>query len=832
MKKSQGMKMNENENAPLWTREGMCIIKPMSIESIRSWIENVVRKWPRPKSRREWVDLTLLGLCVFFILYLGVLYFIVTDRFEGKRWRFPSKVYSDSYILYPGQEIAGIHLLDRIERLGYHPVDGEPERPGQYRLEADRLDLYLNDFAYPDHRFNGELVRLGLSNGRIEEITDLNQKADLALAELEPELIAAYYDKEWEERDLVRLNELPPHLVDTILTIEDVRFYQHFGVDPRSIARAIWVDLKNRAIVQGGSTVTQQLVKNFYLTKERSLIRKFNELFMALLLEVRYSKQEILEAYLNEIYFGQSGTMGIFGVGEAARFYFGKRPEQLTLGESALLAGMIKSPNAFSPFNNPERARARKVLVLSRLLSLGKISAPEYLDALGEPLPTRHPVARKRVAPYFVDFVRQQLTEHYSARVLNSEGLRVFTTLDMQLQQEAEESLAHGLDRLERSYPDLQRKDPMEKLQGCLIAMQPQTGQIKAMVGGRDYKTSQFNRAAQAMRQPGSLFKPFVYAAALVNGETPEGAPYTPVTRIDDAPVILSTSKNVWIPQNYDKNYHGPVTLRTALEQSLNVATIRLAQQVGTRRVIEMARALGIRTPLQDVPSIALGTSEVTPLEIASAYGAIANGGMRTEPLAIKEVVDADGRVLERRTLEMTQVLTPQQAFLLTHLLQGVVDRGTAGGVRAMGFTRPAAGKTGTTSHYNDAWFSGFTPELLSLVWVGFDQPQPAPPGSEDSLDLPDEDEGARMTGAAAALPIWTEFMTAATAGLPETRFTTPPGIVFEKVDPATGLIANSRCPGGIREAFIEGTQPTQSCGGSVMAEGFFQRLKHWMRLE
>lgn len=774
-----------------------------------------------------------LALCVLFILYLAVLYLIVTDRFEGKRWRFPSKVYSDSFILYPGQEIAGIHLLDRLKRLGYRAVDDAPEHSGQYHLEVDRLDLYLNEFAYPDHDFKGALVRLDLNNSRIEGMTDLDQKTDLVLAELEPDLIAAFYDKDWEERDLVRLNELPPHLVDTILSIEDIRFYQHFGLDFKGIARAMWVNLKNRAIIQGGSTVTQQLVKNFYLNQKRSLIRKFNEIFMALLLEIRYSKKEILETYLNEIYWGQSGTMGIFGVGEAARFYFGKRPQQLTLGESAILAGMIKSPNAFSPFNEPERARARKALVLGRLLSLEKISNPEYLAALAEPLPTRHPAGRNRVAPYFVDFVRQQLTEHYSPEVLNSEGLRIFTTLDMQLQLAAEQSLAHGLNRLERFYPELQREDPIEKLQGCLIAMQPQTGQVKAMVGGRDYRTSQFNRATQAIRQPGSLFKPFVYAAALVYGVTPEGAPYTPVTVIDDAPVILFTNKNVWIPQNYDKNYYGPVTLRTALEQSLNVATVQLAQQVGTRRVIEMAKTLGIRTPLQDVPSIALGTSEVIPLEIASAYGAIANGGMRTEPLAIKEVADADGRVLERRTLEMTPVLTPQQAFLLTHLLQGVVDRGTARAVRAMGFTRPAAGKTGTTSHYNDAWFSGFTPELLSLVWVGFDQPQPAPSGSEDPLDLPEEEKGARLTGAVAALPIWTEFMTEATAGLPETPFTAPLGIVFEKIDPATGLIANRHCPGGVREAFIQGTQPTQSCdGGPVVAEGLFHWLKHWMRLE
>jgi penicillin-binding protein 1B len=555
---------------------------------------------------------------------------------------------------------------------------------------------------------------------------------------------------------------------------------------------------------------------------------------MALLLELRYPKEEILEAYLNEIYWGQNGTMGIFGVGEASRFYFGKRPFQLTLGESAMLAGMIKSPNSFSPFNDRDRAHTRKALVLGRLLSLGKIKPAQYNTALAEPLPTRRAAEHRHAAPYFIDFVRQQLAEHYSPDVLNSEGLRVFTTLDTELQLAAERSLARGLGRLERAYPELQSDDPIMKLQGSIVAMQPQTGQIKAMVGGRDYRVSQFNRATQAKRQPGSLFKPFVYAAALVEGVTPEGNPYTPATLIDDSPVVLSTNKKVWVPQNYDKSYNGPVTLRTAIERSLNVATVQLAQQVGIGRVIGMARRMGIDTPLQDVPSLALGTSEVIPLEMASAYGAFANGGMRTEPIAVKEVVDADRRVLERRTLEMTQVLTPQQAFLLTYLLEGVVDRGTAGRIRAMGFTRPAAGKTGTTSRYNDAWFSGFTPDLLSLVWVGFDQSRSPSPDTEEVLNFEEEVAGPRLTGAVAALPIWTEFMTEATAGRPETAFTPPSGIVFEKVDPVTGLVANRHCPDGVEEAFLEGTQPTQGCGSSpvVEGEGFMSRLKRWMHLE
>ncbi len=779
-----------------------------------SWL--TFRAKCRWKGGWRWAGWVLSGLCLLLTIYLAFLYVMVTDRFEGKRWRLPSKLYSDSFILYSGQDLAGIHLPDRLRRLGYREVPAPPRHPGEYHVDPGRLLIFLNDFLYPDHAFRGFPVQIALENGRIKEMTDFPLEDKLALVELEPELIAAFFNEAWEERDLVRLEELPHHLIEAVLSVEDTRFYQHAGIDPRSIARALWVNLKNMAIVQGGSTVTQQLVKNFYLNQERTLTRKLNEVFMALLLEMRYSKEEILEAYLNEIYMGQSGTMGIYGMGQASRFYFGKRAQDLTLGESVLLAGMIKSPNLYSPFHDPDRAGARKEWVLERMLKLGKISRSEYHRALADPIPNNPPVEQKREAPYFVDFVRQQLGEHYSPEALTSEGLRIFTTLDMQQQHLAEEALVDGLEGLERRYPHLRREDPGEKLQGCLIALQPQTGHIKAMVGGREYEVSQFNRATQARRQPGSLFKPFVYAAALTQ-VTAEGLPYTAASLIEDAPMTLTSKEGSWNPQNYDKTFHGAVTLRTALENSLNVATVRLAQDVGMDRVIDMAQAMGIRTPLKNIPSLALGASEVIPLEIAMGYATIANGGVRVEPLAIKEVVDATGRVLERRTLEMMPVLTPQQAFLLTYLLQGVVDRGTASAIRTMGFSRPAAGKTGTTSNYKDTWFMGFTPDLLSLVWVGFDG---APSGGSGGGEL-------RLTGALAALPIWTDFMKQATAGLPVSRFLVPPGIVFEKIDPKSGFIADKKCPGGIKEAFLEGTQPRRSCGGSEWSpKGFFRWLR------
>jgi len=800
------------------------------------WLKrNGIRQYPLWRGKLKlglWIAATLV---IVFTVYITVLYVIVTARFEGKRWRLPSKVYSDSFVLYPGRDLAGAHLLDRLRRMGYRSVSALPQSPGEYHLEPNGLAIFLKDFPYPDHDFKGFLLRLNLKEGKIISITELPGGGDLPMAELEPELVAAFFNETWEERDLVRLDEVADYLIEAILSVEDTRFYDHRGIDLRSIARALWVDLKEGGIVQGGSTLTQQLVKNFYLSQKRTFTRKFNEVFMALLLEMRYTKEEILEAYLNEIYLGQSGTMGIYGVGKASHFYFGKDPDSMTLGEATLLAGMIKSPNKLSPYRDPERAKTRRKIVLERMLNLGEISQAEVFQALEEKLPHQPPMERGPVARYFVEFVRQQLTEHYASQVLTSEGLRIFTTLDLQQQLLAERTLVKGLEGLERRYPHLQREDPLQKLQGCLVSLEPQTGHIKAMVGGRDYQISQFNRATQARRQPGSLFKPFVYAAALSQAITSEGLPYTASTLIEDSPLSLKMESGIWNPQNYDKTFYGTVTLRTALERSLNVATARIAQEIGIDQIIATARAMGIQSPLKNVPSLALGTSEVIPLEIASAYAVMANGGMRIEPLAIKEVVDGTGEVLERRAVEITPALTPQQAYLLSYLLQGVVDHGTARGIRTLGFDHPVAGKTGTTSDYKDAWFLGYTPDLLALVWVAFDltmSEDPLESGSSDrESPIPAEKTnlnrgGLRLTGSQAALPIWTAFMKESTKGLPVSDFMPPPRITYKKIDPKTGLLSTAECPDGIQEAFIEGTEPRTGCGGSEMQKGIFKWLK------
>ncbi len=722
--------------------------------------------------------------------YLASVYLTVTSRFEGPRWKVPSTVYAEPVTMYPGMDVNAGRLRDRLLRLGYGPVATSPARPGEFRWTDTRLEIYLQDFSYPDHRVEGFLVAADLLDSRV---TTLSRSADgtpITSVDLEPEVIAGLFDDSWEGRRLVRVDAVPRALIDAIVAAEDARFYQHWGIDPRAVARALWTDLKEGEWVQGGSTLTQQLVKNFYLTQERTLYRKVVEAIMALMLEARYTKTEILEAYLNEIYLGQRGDMGVYGVGEASIFYFGKEVERLTTAESALLAGMIRSPRANNPQAAPARAQATRDLVLRRMAALQMISADEAAAATKESIPSR-PKARAAVrAPYFADLVREELERLYSRDVLTSEGLRIFTSLDVEAQRATEEALRSGLADLDRRSPKAS-----EPLQGGAIVMQPQTGYVRALVGGRDYAASQFNRMTQARRQPGSLFKPIAYLAALrKDGQT--GAPrYTPVSVINDAPLTIETPSGPWKPQNYDKRYHGPVTLRTALEYSFNAAAVQVGQDVGVERVVETARALGLTTPLQPVPSLVLGTSEVNPLELAGAYAVFANFGTRTEALAIKAVVDRDGRVLSRKDIAVEQVVAPEEAYLMTALLQGVIERGTGRGVRALGFNKPAAGKTGTTSDFRDAWFVGYTPETLALVWVGFDH--------NKSLNL---------TGAEAALPIWTNIMSRVTATEPEREFVPPPGIVIRRIDPASGLLSARQCPDGIDEAFLEGTEPTATC--------------------
>jgi penicillin-binding protein 1B len=675
---------------------------------------------------------------------------------------------------------------------------------GEYSFDPKRgrLVIFLHAFSYPYRRFDGELVEMRLSpDQRVLLMADPITQKPIFSIELEPELISGIFKGTWEQRRLMRLAQIPPAMIDAILAAEDHRFYQHHGIDLVRITKAAWVDLTSGRVRQGGSTLTQQLMKNFFLTQQRDWHRKLKEALMAYIAERRYSKEEILENYVNDIYLGQHGQEGIYGIWEAAQFYFSKEPRDLTIAEMATIAGMISSPNRINPLRHPKAAQTRRNEVLGLMLADGYIRKAAYDVAVAEPLRAREVFTEGNDAPFFGDYVKHELAERYPPEVLTGEGLRIFTTLDVHTQKLAERAVDHGLAELELKHPRLKRKEDEDRLEGALVAIEPQSGKILAMAGGREYRSSQFNRVVQSKRQPGSVFKPVTYLAAL--DETLSGGPakFLPTTYIEDAPFTWEYGANMsWTPANYKGRYFGQVTLEFALEESLNSATSRLANAVGLDRVQAMASKLGFGD-LPPYPSIVLGGIEATPMQVARAYAIMANGGLQVQPVAVTEVVDKDGKVVEGHELKAEQVLSPQLAYEIDFMLEQVINHGTGAGARRMGFKRPAAGKTGTTNDSKDAWFAGFTPNLLAVVWAGFDK--------KEELGL---------TGAQAALPIWTDFMMAATASRPATDFTPPPGIVIEKIDRVTGYKAGPNCPSVITGVFPEGMAPTEVCPSHTAA--------------
>jgi penicillin-binding protein 1B len=733
-----------------------------------------------------------------FLSYYNALENEVVTRFSGKRWDIPSRIYSDSCFVYPGQSLDDLGFFQRLARLNYHRVaSSEVASRGEYSLDEKkhRLTVFLHSFAYPYNEFPGEAVEMTLGpHDTVLAMRDPLTGKPLYSAELEPELISGIFQGSWQQRRLVPLQQIPDALVDAILAAEDHRFFEHHGIDVVRIVKAAWVDFSAHRVRQGGSTLTQQLMKNFFLTSKRDWRRKVKEILMAYIAERRYSKEVILENYINDIYLGQRGQEGIYGVWEASEFYFSKEPRNLTIGEMATIAGMISSPNRLNPLHHPRLAEQRRNEVLGLMLADGYISKAAYDTAATEPLHPRESFVENNDAPYFVDYVKHELAERYPPEVLTGEGLRIFTTLDVHAQKLGEKAVRDNLDYLERRYGSLQRKEKQDQLEEALFAIEPQSGKIRVMVGGRDYRESQFDRITQAKRQPGSAFKPITYLAAME--ETLEGGPehFLPTTYIDDTPFTWTYGNMSWSPKNYKERYFGRVTLEFALEESLNSATSRLADQIGLDRVRAMAQRMGFGD-LPSYPSIVLGGIEVTPMQIAQAYSIMADYGLEVQPYAVTAVVDQNGKVIEGHELQASQVLSPQLAYMIDFMLEQVINHGTGEGARKRGFTRPAAGKTGTTNDSKDAWFAGFTPNLLAVVWTGFDQ--------KEELGL---------TGAEASLPAWTDFMKAAAASRPPLDFVPPPGIVVEKVDPLTGYLAGPNCPVVIEGAFPTALAPTQVC--------------------
>jgi penicillin-binding protein 1B len=740
----------------------------------------------------------LLGLAIVFAagaLVVADLTVVVTARFNGRRWNLPSRIYSDVETLTEGLDRGPDDIAGKLSRLYYAKTDSEPSRSGQYRPEKNRIDVWLRSFADVGHSFEGFPVRIEFASGKIKSLRTPEGER-LSSVVIEPELLGSVFDKKLEDRSLVTLNEVPKSLVDAILTREDRDFYLHGGVSFRRILGALWADIRHGSAAQGGSTLTQQLVKNLYLSPRRTLKRKVVEAMMAVVLDATYSKEEILQAYMNEIYLGQRGAISITGVGEASRYYFGKRVADLDVAESAMLAGMIASPGRYNPFRNPERARARRNSLLRMMFQAGKIDRDQLEAAQPAPVAASAGPPLRVQAPHFVDFVEQQLQEKYGAK-LGTEGLQIFTTLDVELQRRAQKSVTEGLADLEKTYKRLRSASKPGPLQGALIVIDPGTGAVRALVGGRDYSLSQFNRVTQAHRQPGSLFKPFVYLAAFSRRDLLPAI--TPATLLVDSPITLvwgSGGENEqWTPRNDDKQFRGPISVRRALEMSVNVPTVRVAVQAGLDTVVAAARAAGISSRLRGYPSLALGAFEISPMEIASAYCVLADGGVRVEPNTIVGVTDAAGRVLERRETPLRRVLPPDAVFLVDSLMQGVVNRGTGGGVRSRGVQGVLAGKTGTTNDGRDAWFVGFSPKILAAVWVGFD-----------------DNRGLNLSGSQAAVPIFASFIKGVPSNLLDEKFPAPADIVTAQIDPETGMLVTPECPQTMTEVFLAGTEPRQVC--------------------
>ena len=702
--------------------------------------------------------LTAVGLIVSqFLRYYFSLEQQVVERFSGQHWNLPSVVFSDSTPLYPGVRLDDIGFFQRLARLNYYRVEpGQVRMRGEYSFDENqgRLVLFVHSFRYPYHGFAGALLELKISPVQtIESIEDLATHKPEQLVELEPEVLGAIYHGNWERRRLVSLSEIPPAFIDAVLAAEDHRFYDHHGIDLIRTARAAWVDLTAHQVLQGGSTLTQQLMKNFFLSSKRDWHRKVTEALMAYITEKRYSKDEILELYLNDIYLGQYGQHAIYGIWAASEIYFSREPRDLTIAQMATIAGMIRSPNPFNPFRHAENALRRRNEVLAAMRQDGYISNAAYEQLVVEPLATRAPHPETGAAPYFVDYVKQKLAERYPQSVLTGRGMRIFTTLDVHMQMLAEQAVENNLQSLEEKHLSLRRQEKSQQLESCLVAIEPHTGRILAMQGGRDYRQSQFNRVTQSHRQPGSAFKPVTYLAALQETFDRGKRRFLPTSHIDDEPFTWRVGATSWTPRNFKDEYFGSVTLQFALQESLNSATSRLAHAVGLRRVLAMAGKLGFKD-LPAYPSVVLGGVEVEPMQLAAMYAILANQGREVAPYAISAVVNAQGQILESHELKANEMLPPEVAYRMDVMLERVIKRGTGIGVRKAGFLRPAAGKTGTTNDSVDAWFAGFTPNLLAVVWTGFDQ--------KDALGL---------TGAEASLPAWTNFMKAVTVSRPETDF-------------------------------------------------------------
>ncbi|HZR24472.1 MAG TPA: PBP1A family penicillin-binding protein [Vicinamibacterales bacterium] len=751
-------------------------------------------------------------LCCFATYYWISFGKLIDARLHGERETVLPRVFARPLELRRGQSLTDRQLIDRLNDLGY-AQRAKAEKPGEFAIGQGAVALVPRAPEY-----KGQPVRVVFQRERERDVrtasrqparprpadrvleVDLGNQRSERLTLDAPVLTALVNGVEREKRRPVALSAIPDRMKQAVLAIEDRRFYEHPGIDPIGMMGATLSYMTGRrSYLAGGSTITQQLVRNVFLPKfgmtlqsarERTMRRKALEMWASLVLTSRASKDAILEMYLNDIPLGQRGSFAIYGVAEASRLFFAKDVSNLTLAEAATIAGIIQSPSALSPFNNPARCKDRRNVVIGAMVESGYIK-PDVADrAMHEPLAVVQR-ALEAEAPYFVDYVGQTLADQYPGlTTTQNQAVDVYTTLDLHLQRLAQDAVRDGLTRVDQLLARRKRK-----AEAALIAIDPKTGEILAFVGGRSYNQSQYDRAIVSRRQPGSVFKPFVYLTAFEQALERGRTDVTPASITNDEPETFEFDDQVWTPENYEGKYHGTVTYRHALAHSLNLGTIHVAEQAGYDNIANFWKSLGVGNPPKAYPSITLGVFEATPYEIATAYTLFPNGGVIRPLRNLLRVIKGGTDITKKSEAEPRRVARPETTFLVTNMMRSVLNEGSAAGTRANGFVLDAAGKTGTTNDLRDAWFVGFTPDLLTVVWVGLDNNQPV-----------------GLSGAQAAVPIWTQFMKAATAGRESLPFDVPEGISFVEVCKDSGKLPGPMCPTRINESFIAGTEPTQVC--------------------
>jgi penicillin-binding protein 1B len=762
--------------------------------------------------KNKWVLASLISFLALIItasialvIWAGHLQQTIQDRLAGKRWAAPTEFYSAPERFLKGQSRITETLTSTLDRLEYKEIlVDRPLKPGEFiKWNKDQCSQKIANFPAqtkecfalrPNPRADNPAPRVTqvvvISNDNIVlDVYEGDPPQPVAVTELEPELFAQFYGGQPVLRKIISLSDVPPYLLNAILAIEDSQFLSHHGVSWTGILRAAVRNIIKGRVSEGGSTITQQLIKNYFLDSRRTFKRKITEILMALILESQFSKDDILETYINEVYLGQEGPFEIHGVGVAAKYLFNKHSEDLTLSESALIGGMIRGPALYNPFTHGDRALARRNADLKRMSDLKLINQQEYDTALRDPLPSPRQRLLKDLAPFFIDSVKFQLK---SLSLPDPEGLEVFTTLNVRAQKAATEAVRDGIAEVEKKYASIPKLEAKykAKLEGALISADTTNGFVQAVVGGRSYGETQLNRAVQSHRQVGSVFKPFVYLSAFSSHDE-TGAPYTPLTIIKDEPFTVSYDRQSWSPQNFDGDFEGDVPLYHALEESLNAATAKLEMQVGIQKIIDTAHAMGIEGNLVPFPSLALGVADLTPYEVLRSYTTFAKLGLETPLTFIYKVMTANHNILYEYRPLTTQAADPVDVAQTVSLMEGVLDRGTGIAIRNGGFDWPAAGKTGTTSDLKDAWFAGFTPLHVAVAWVGFDQPQ-----------------YTGLSGALGAIPLWLKYMKEYATTYPPLPFPIPEGAIAVAIDPATNTVATPASEDKAILVFRKGTEP------------------------